>query len=133
MVKASAEAGRLDSVVAEDAGWLEDEDIVLSSVLLSGGVRGGVGNPFEDDDDDNDDDEGSLLALLRDGFLSCICCFCCTASSCLRSVSHTHRKNNNESFYLLVFPFLVLIYLHVLLSCVFYLSLCIFIYYNCSH
>jgi len=61
-------------------GWLEDKDVALSSALLSGGVRGGVGNPAEED-------EGSLTALLRDGFLSCTCCFCCTASSCLRSAS----------------------------------------------
>lgn len=58
--------------------------MVVSSVLLSEGVRGGVGKPAKDEDED-----GSLTALLRDGFLSCTCCFCCTASSCLRSDTQT--------------------------------------------
>lgn len=88
MLKGSAEAGGLGGVAAEGRGWLEDEDAGLSSVLLSNGVRGGVGSPAEDDDAD---EEGSLAALLKDGFLSCTCCFCCTASSCLRSVQ-THKE-----------------------------------------
>lgn len=83
MLKGSVEAGGLDGVAAEGRGWLDDEDAGLSSVLLSDGVRGGVGSPAEKDDAD---EEESLAALLRDGFLSCTCCFCCTASSCLRSV-----------------------------------------------
>lgn len=65
VVKDSVEGGGLDGVAAEGRGWLEDEDVVLSSGLLSGGVRGGVGNPVEEEED-----EGSLAALLRDGFLS---------------------------------------------------------------
>lgn len=72
MVKASADDGHLDGVVAKGTGWLEDKDVVLSSVLLSGGVRGGVGSPVEEEDDE----ESALLALPRDGFLSCTCCFC---------------------------------------------------------
>lgn len=88
VLKGSVEAGGLGGVTAEGRGWLEDEDAGLSSVLLSNGVRGGVGSPAEDDDAD---EEGSLAALLKDGFLSCTCCFCCTASSCLRSVQ-THKE-----------------------------------------
>lgn len=49
---------------AEGRGWLEDDDALLSSVLLSGGVSGGVGKPVEDAV------EGSFPELLRDGFLS---------------------------------------------------------------
>lgn len=65
VVMDSVQAGGLDGVAAEGGGWLEDEDVVVSSVLLSGGVRGGVGNPAEEVED-----EGSLTALLSDGFLS---------------------------------------------------------------
>lgn len=85
VVKDSAEPGGLRGVAADGTGWLEDAGVFFSSVLLTGGVRGGVGKPAEDED------EGSLTALLRDGFLSCTCCFCCTASSCLRSDTHTNK------------------------------------------
>lgn len=64
MVKQSA--GGLHGVAAEGVGWLEE---ALSSVLLSGGVRGGVGKPARDEEVVVVD-EGSLTALLRDGFLS---------------------------------------------------------------
>lgn len=59
-------AGGLHGVAAEGVGWLEE---ALSSVLLSGGVRGGVGKPARDEEVVVVD-EGSLTALLRDGFLS---------------------------------------------------------------
>lgn len=65
MVKQSA--GGLHGVAAEGVGWLEE---ALSSVLLSGGVRGGVGKPARDEEEVVVVDEGSLTALLRDGFLS---------------------------------------------------------------
>lgn len=94
VAKDSAEAGGLDGVVVEGTGRLEDEDVVLSSVLWSGGVRGGVGKPVEDG---GEEEEGSLTALLRDGFLSCTCCFCCTASSCLRSDTHKRTPTYNEA------------------------------------
>lgn len=97
-MRGSAGAGGLDGVVVVvvGTGWLVDEDEGLSSVLLSEGVRGGVGSPTEEEEDD--DDEGSLTAPLRDGFLSWTCCFCCTASSCLRSDTHTHTHAINKKF-----------------------------------
>ena len=79
VLKLSTEAGGLDGVMAEGGGWVED--VVLSSARLSGGVRGGVGRPAVVEEEE-EEEEGSLIALLRDGLLSC---FCCTASSCLRS------------------------------------------------
>lgn len=84
VLKESVGAGGLDGVVVVGTGWLEDEDVVLSR-----GVRGGVGSPVRDEVEE--DDGVSLTTLLKDGFLSCTCCFCCTASSCLRSNTHTHR------------------------------------------
>ena len=86
VLKDSAAAGGLDGVLTDGAGWLEDDDVGLSSTLLSGGVRGGVGRPAMDEEEEEvEEEEGSLTAPLRDGFLSWTCCFCCTASSCLRS------------------------------------------------
>lgn len=84
MEKESTEAAGLDGVLlAAVAAWLEE---ALSSVLLSGGVRGGVGKPGWDEEDEW---ASSLPAPLRDGFLSWTCCFCCTASSCRRSGTQT--------------------------------------------
>ena len=72
MLKDSAAAGGLDGVLTDGAGWLEDDDVGLSSTLLSGGVRGGVGRPAmdEEEEEEEEEEEGSLTAPLRDGFLS---------------------------------------------------------------
>lgn len=99
VLKDSAAAGGLDGVLTDGAGWLEEGDVVLSSTLLSGGVRGGVGSPAMDEEveeEGEEEEEGSLTALLRDGFLSCTCCFCCTASSCLRSDTQIQDVSNNQ-------------------------------------
>lgn len=98
MLKDSAAAGGLDGVLTDGAGWLEEDDVVLSSTLLSGGVRGGVGSPAMDEEEGEEEEEGSLTALLRDGFLSCTCCFCCTASSCLRSDTQIQDVSNKQLF-----------------------------------
>ena len=68
---------------------LVDDGARLSSGLRSGGVSGGVGNPPTATAAEKVE-ESSLAGLLRDGFLSWTCCFCWTASSCLRSDTNIH-------------------------------------------
>lgn len=62
----SADGAGLDGAVADGLDWLEGEEVVLSSVFLSRGVRGGVGRAVEEEEDG----EASLTVLLMDGFLS---------------------------------------------------------------